>query len=138
MLGGGATGRVYEAFDTLLGTPVALKLLQLGGAPGDPERQAYQRFAREAEAAGRLRHPNIVALHDAQPASGLFVLRADAGRDARPTGSPPTGALTPAAARRLALDLLAALGAAHERGIIHRDVKPANIFFDVARQREAR
>ena len=53
--------------------PVALKLLQLGGGPGDPERQAYLRFAREAEAAGRLRHPNIVALYDAQPASGLFV-----------------------------------------------------------------
>jgi serine/threonine-protein kinase len=130
LLGGGATGRVYEAVDTLLGTPVALKLLQLGGAPGDPERQAYQRFAREAEAAGRLRHPNIVALHDAQPASGLFVFELMPGgtlADRLAT----TGALTPAAGRRLALDLLAALGAAHERGIIHRDVKPANIFFDI-------
>jgi eukaryotic-like serine/threonine-protein kinase len=131
LLGGGATGRVYEAMDTLFGTPVALKLLQLGGAPGDPERQAYLRFAREAEAAGRLRHPNIVALHDAQPASGLFVFELMAGgtlADRIATGGP----LTPAAGRRLALDLLAALGAAHERGIVHRDVKPANVFFDVA------
>ena len=131
LLGGGATGRVYEAIDTLLGTPVALKLLQLGGAPGDPERQAYQRFAREAEAAGRLRHPNIVALHDAQPASGLFVFELMPGgtlADRLAT----TGALPPAAGRRLALDLLAALGAAHERGIVHRDVKPANVFFDIA------
>jgi len=131
LLGGGATGRVYEAIDTLLGTPVALKLLQLGGAPGEPERQAYQRFAREAEAAGRLRHPNIVALFDAQAASGIFVFELMAGgtlADRLAT----TGALTPAAARRLALDLLAALGAAHERGIVHRDVKPANVFFDVA------
>ena len=95
LLGGGATGRVYEAVDTLLGTPVALKLLPLGGAPGDPERQAYLRFAREAEAAGRLRHPNIVALHDAQPASGPVRVRADAGRDARPSGSPTTGPLPP-------------------------------------------
>jgi serine/threonine protein kinase len=131
LLGGGATGRVYEAVDTLLGTPIALKLLQLGGAPGDPERQAYQRFAREAEAAGRLRHPNIVALYDAQPASGIFVfelMRGGTLADRLAT----TGALTPAAARRLALDLLAALGAAHERGIVHRDVKPANVFFDAA------
>jgi serine/threonine-protein kinase len=131
LLGGGATGRVYEALDTLFGIPVALKLLQLGGAPGDPERQAYLRFAREAEAAGRLRHPNIVALHDAQPASGLFVFELMAGgtlAERLATGGP----LAPAAGRRLALDLLAALGAAHERGIIHRDVKPANVFFDVA------
>jgi len=131
LLGGGATGRVYEAVDTLLGMPVALKLLQLGGAPGDPERQAYVRFAREAEAAGRLRHPNIVTLYDAQSASGLFVFELMPGgtlADRLATGGP----LTPAAARRLALDLLAALGAAHERGIVHRDVKPANVFFDVA------
>jgi serine/threonine-protein kinase len=131
LLGGGATGRVYEAVDTLLGAPVALKLLQLGGAPADPERQAYQRFAREAEAAGRLRHPNIVALYDAQPASGIFVFELMPGGTLAERLA-TTGALTPAAARRLALDLLAALGAAHERGIVHRDVKPANVFFDAA------
>ena len=131
LLGGGATGRVYEAVDTLLGISVALKLLQLGGAPADPERQAYLRFAREAEAAGRLRHPNIVALHDAQPPSGLFVFELMAGGTLAERLA-TTGPLTPAAGRRLALDLLAALGAAHERGIVHRDVKPANVFFDVA------
>ena len=131
LLGGGATGRVYEAVDTLLGIPIALKLLQLGGAPGDPERQAYLRFAREAEAAGRLRHPNIVTLYDAQPQSGLFVFELMPGgtlAERIAAGGP----LSPAAARRLALDLLAALGAAHERGIVHRDVKPANVFFDAA------
>jgi len=131
LLGGGATGRVYEAVDTLLGISVALKLLQLGGAPADPERQAYLRFAREAEAAGRLRHPNIVALHDAQPLSGLFVFELMAGGTLAERLA-TAGPLTPAAGRRLALDLLAALGAAHERGIVHRDVKPANVFFDVA------
>ena len=130
LLGVGALGRVYEAFDSLLGAPVALKLLAVGGG-GDPERQAYLRFAREAEAAGRLRHPNIVALADAQPASGLFVF------ELMPGGTlgdrlAAEGPLPLAAGRRLALDLLAALGAAHERGIVHRDVKPANVFYDAA------
>jgi len=131
LLGGGATGRVYEAVDSLLGMQVALKLLQLGGAPADPERQAYVRFAREAEAAGRLRHPNIVALFDAQPASGLFVFELMSGGTLADRLA-AYGPLSPAAARCLALDLLAALGAAHERGIVHRDVKPANVFFDAA------
>jgi eukaryotic-like serine/threonine-protein kinase len=131
LLGGGALGRVYEAIDTLLGTPIALKLLAIGDAGGEPERQAYLRFAREAEAAGRLRHPNIVALHDAQPAAGLFVFELMVGGTLADhlAGSGP---LSLAAARRLALDVLAALEAAHERGIVHRDVKPANICFDAA------
>jgi eukaryotic-like serine/threonine-protein kinase len=131
LLGGGALGRVYEAIDTLLGTPVALKLLAFGDAGGDAERQAYLRFAREAEAAGRLQHPNIVTLHDAQPAAGLFVFELMVGGTLADQLA-ARGSLPLAGARRLALDLLAALGAAHERGIVHRDVKPANICFDAA------
>ncbi len=132
LLGAGAIGRVYEAFDSLLGAPVALKLLDVGGGGGgDPERQAYLRFAREAEAAGRLRHPNIVALADAQPGAGLFVFELLTGGTLAERLA-ASGPLPVATARRMALDLLAALGAAHERGIVHRDVKPPNVLFDAA------
>jgi serine/threonine-protein kinase len=131
LLGAGATGRVYLADDTLLGQPVALKLLTVGAGAAGPERQAYLRYAREAEAAGRLRHPNIVALHDADPTLGLFVLELMSGGTLADRVA-ADGPLSLAHARRLALDLLAALGAAHERGIVHRDVKPANVFYDAA------
>jgi serine/threonine-protein kinase len=136
-LGAGATARVYLADDTLLGQPVALKMLHVGAGAGagaggasELERQAYQRYTREAEAAGRLRHPNIVALHDADPALGLFVLELLPGGTLAERLA--EGPLAPAAARRLGLDLLAGLGAAHERGIVHRDVKPPNVLFDAA------
>jgi serine/threonine-protein kinase len=131
LLGAGAAGRVYLAHDTLLGDSVAVKLLAVGAGATGHERQAYFRFAREAGAAGRLRHPNIVTLYDMDEPLGLFVFELMAGgtlADRLAGGGP----LSPAAARRLALELLAALDATHERGIVHRDIKPANIFFDAA------
>lgn len=128
-LGAGATSQVYVAEDTLLGHPVALKLLSVGAGARGAEQQAYVLFAREAEATGRLRHPNIVALYDADPAIGLFVQELMAGGTLAERLH-DAGAMSPGAVRRLALDLLAALSAAHDSGIVHRDVKPANVLFD--------
>jgi tetratricopeptide (TPR) repeat protein len=130
-LGAGALGRVYAAHDELLGRTVALKALSVGPGALGPERQAFLRFLREAEAIGRLRHPHIVALHELDEAAGLMVLEHLPGgtlQDALARGGP----LSPALARRLALDVLAALGAAHRAGVVHRDVTPPNVFFDAA------
>jgi tetratricopeptide (TPR) repeat protein len=131
VLGAGALGRVYAAEDELLGRIVALKVLSVGAGAGGPERAAFLRFLREAEAIGRLRHPHIVTLHELDEGAALMVLEHLPGGtlgDALARSGP----LGPARARRLALDVLAGLGAAHRSGIVHRDVKPANVFFDAA------
>jgi tetratricopeptide (TPR) repeat protein len=130
-LGANALGRVFAAQDQLLGRTVALKALSVGPGALGPEREAFLRFLREAEAIGRLRHPNIVALHEVDEHAGLMVL------EHLPGGSladalAERGPLAPASARRLALDLLGALAAAHRAGVVHRDVTPANVFFDAA------
>src|SRR4029079_1595911 len=74
VLGAGALGRVYAAEDELLGRTVALKVLSVGPGASGPERDAFLRFLREAESIGRLRHPNIVTLHELDEGAGLMVL----------------------------------------------------------------
>jgi serine/threonine-protein kinase len=133
LIGVGAVGRVFAAEDRLLGRTVALKSLSVSARGGAAERQAFQRFLREAEAARRLDHPRIVRLFDVDPDAGLLVFEhlpggtlGDRLAEARGEG---TG-LSPALVRRLGLELLGALDAAHAAGVIHRDVKPANVLFD--------
>jgi serine/threonine-protein kinase len=130
-LGAGALGRVYAAEDELLGRTVALKVLSVGPGAAGPERDAFLRFLREADAIGRLRHPNIVTLHELDENAGLMVLEHLAGGTLAEALA-RVGPLSPASVRRLALDVLAGLGAAHRSGIVHRDVKPPNVFFDAA------
>ncbi|MCG5052536.1 MAG: serine/threonine protein kinase [Myxococcales bacterium] len=129
LLGAGAMGRVYLATDRLFDRPVALKALSVGASGA--EEQALARFLREAEAAGRLHHPHIVALYDVDLSAGLLVFEYLAGGSLAQElalGEP----LPLARVRRLGLELLEALAAAHDAGIVHRDVKPANVFVDAA------
>jgi serine/threonine-protein kinase len=130
-LGAGSLGRVYAAEDQLLGRIVALKVLSVGAGAEGPERQAFARFLREAEASSRLQHPHIVRVYEARPEEGVLVMELLPGGTLADSIA-AEGALSPASVRRLALEVLAGLEAAHAHGIVHRDVKPANILFDGA------
>jgi eukaryotic-like serine/threonine-protein kinase len=124
-LGEGAMGVVYRARDGALGRVVALKVLSADLGVGD---ELYQRFQREAEAIGRLSHPNIVQVFDLGEASGQLYMAMELleGEDLRALISRQAG--IPLADRvRILIEICTGLGYAHSRGVVHRDVKPANI-----------
>jgi serine/threonine protein kinase len=124
-LGEGAMGVVHRARDRNLGRVVALKMLSAELAAED---ELTKRFQREAEAVGRLNHPNIVTVYDLGEADGrlymaMELLEGDDLRDLIERGTP-----IPLAERsRIMIEICKGLGYAHSKGVIHRDIKPANI-----------
>jgi tRNA A-37 threonylcarbamoyl transferase component Bud32/tetratricopeptide (TPR) repeat protein len=126
LLGAGASGRVFLASDEVAGRSVAIKMFFAAGARGGA---AYERFVREARLASTLRHPSLVEVYDVSVDRGFLVM------EYLPGGSlaqrlAASERLAPVQVRRMALDIIAGLEAAHHRGVVHRDVKPANVFFD--------
>lgn len=128
-LGGGGMGTVYRATHLLIERPVAVKVLSQRFV-GD--ETAQQRFRREARASGRVQHPNAVTVNDfgATEDGWLYIvmelLEGQTLRELLAREAP----FDPARAVSFMLQASAAVGAAHDAGLIHRDLKPANIFIE--------
>jgi serine/threonine-protein kinase len=124
-LGRGGMGVVYLAEQEALGRRVALKVISPALA-GDVTFRS--RFERESRLAASLDHPNVVPVYSAGESEGLLyiVMRYVRGVDLRKVLD-DDGAVDPSKAVRIVRDVAAALDAAHESGLVHRDVKPANI-----------
>ncbi len=124
LLGRGGMARVYEGHDRVLDRRVAIKVLDARLAA---DAEFVTRFQREARAAARLAHPGVVAVYDTGEHDGtrFIVMEYVEGRTLADVLA--EGPLSPARAVEVGREVLAALGAAHDRGLVHRDVKPANI-----------
>ena len=123
-VGGGGMGNVYKAHHLRLDRIVALKTLRAGTAKSELQ---LERFHREAKAAARLDHPNIVPCYEFGKFNGWHYLTmafvAGESLQSRLTRGP----LTTEEAARVALDLAKAVAHAHHQGVIHRDIKPGNV-----------
>src|SRR5918992_803184 len=127
-LGSGGMAEVWCAEDEVLGRRVALKLM--GGRFAE-DAEFRERFRREAQAAAGLAHPNIVAIFDRSEWDGTPYIAMELvdGRTLKELVT-ERGPLPPEIAISLTEQILRALGYAHRRGIVHRDVKPQNVILD--------
>jgi len=125
LLGRGAMGVVYRGRDDGLDRDVAVKVMALA----DETAEGHERFLREARSAARLQHPNIVTLyelgeHAGAPFMAMELMEGLDIQQAIASGRRPE----PRASLAIVLQVLAGLGHAHEHGVVHRDVKPSNVF----------
>lgn len=126
-IGRGSTGVVYKAKDPIIDRVVAIKTIDFRRL-GEGQASAQARFFQEAKSAGRLSHPNIVTIYDAGEAQGcayiaMELLEGLSLREMLDEGLP----VSVGRALEIAAQIARGLAYAHEHGIVHRDVKPANV-----------
>jgi serine/threonine protein kinase len=131
VVGSGGMGIVFAATHLATGREVALKWMYFSPRHRNPSEQeaSFQRFVREAEAVGRIQHPNVVDVYDAgrDPRAPFLVMQRLRGETLR-AHLEARGALSWEEALALFLPILAGIAEAHRCGVVHRDLKPDNVF----------
>ncbi|NJM08763.1 serine/threonine protein kinase, partial [Candidatus Gracilibacteria bacterium] len=131
LLGSGGMGSVYRGYDAALDREVAVKVIKSGALAPD----AVQRFRREARLAASLRHPNIVQVYTFDDTGDMLYMVQELlpgptlAEQIRRAGK---RCVSLDKVRRVVMQLAVALDYAHERGVVHRDVKPANALYNAA------
>lgn len=135
-LGRGTMGRVYLARDPGTGAEVAIKTLALGREfEGYALQEARARFLREAQAAGRLQHPDIVRIIDSGEEAGWTYIAMELLHGQELSRHARIGQLLPVpVVIRIGARVADALAHAHREGVVHRDIKPANVMYDPTTQ----
>ena len=128
-IGRGAMGVVYEGYDPFIKRVVALKTIRADQLSGEDSENVIARFRREAQAAGRLSHPNIVSIYDFGEEAGAWFIAMEfvKGRELKECFE-ANERFTTASIVKIMSQILEALDYSHRQGVIHRDIKPANIF----------
>ncbi|MER7843100.1 serine/threonine-protein kinase [Kitasatospora sp. NPDC096077] len=130
-LGRGGMGTVWRAWDRMLDREVAVKELTVNHLPEEDLQILHTRMKREASAAARIKHPGVITVHDVLEQDGRpwIVMELVDGRSLADVIS-QDGTLPPRAAAEVGSQVLAALHRGHQLGVLHRDVKPANVLLE--------